>query len=67
MITPTRQPPGWKRGVEVRKVVNKDKAYEEGMRSRVETKVFTDGSDIDGGVGATVLEPVKLLVLRMNT
>lgn len=39
----------------MRIAVDKDTAYKEGMDSTVGTRVYTDGSDIDGGVGATAV------------
>ena len=39
----------------MRKAADKDEAYREGMESRAGTKVFTDGSDVDRGVGAAAI------------
>ena len=41
--------------MKVRKAANKDEAYKEGMESTTQVKVYTDGSDINGGVGAAAL------------
>ena len=54
-ISTHRQAPGWIRQVKVRKAANKDEAYKEGMESTTQVKVYTDGSDINGGVGAAAL------------
>ena len=54
-ISVVRRALGWKKEVKVRKAVNKEIVYKEGMDSRAGNKVFTDGSDIDGGVGAAAI------------
>ena len=54
-VSVTQQAPGRVRRIEVRKAADKDEAYREGMESRAGTRVFTDGSDVDGGVGATAI------------
>ena len=55
MVLASRRAPGKERRVEVRKAADKDRAYKEVVESRAGTKVFTDGSDIDGGVGAAAI------------
>ena len=54
MISTHRQKPGWIRQVGVKKAANKV-AYREEMQSTMRVKVYTDGSDVKGGVGAAAL------------
>ena len=54
-VSASRYVPGKERRVEVRIAADKDGAYREGTESRAGTKIFTDGSDIDGGVGAAAI------------
>ena len=41
--------------MEVRKAADKEVTYREGMESSSGIKVYMDGSDIDGGVGAAAI------------
>ena len=54
-IATHRQAPGWTRQVEVKKAASKEVAYKEGMESRAQIRVYTDRSDIGGGVGASAV------------
>lgn len=54
-ISSHRQAPGWIRQTEVRKAADKEEARREVMERRVQVEVYTDGSDIDGGVGTAAI------------
>ena len=54
-ISATRQNPKWEPGIAIRIAEDKEKAKEEDNREKVDIKVYTDGSRIEGQIGAAAV------------